>query len=253
MSKDKLPVDQDLAKFIIKEVKEKEFERKNIVQRLRYVYQNSTLSLEIFNSITHGIGALIAIAQLVLLIVRAVILKTGPLAITSVSLFGALSVLLFTMSCLYHAFLPGTTRNVFQRFDHISIYLLIAGTYTPFALLGVGGTLGWVIFGIQWGLALIGVVFKSVWFHRYKAIHLLLYLLMGWSIMFFYPAPIILYETIGQWGFLFVLFGGLSYSIGAIFYALPITRFNHAIWHFFVIFGNILHFISLFFYVLPSI
>lgn len=253
MKKEEIPVDRELAEFIIKEVKEKEFEKRNIVQRLRYVYQNSTLPLEIFNSITHGIGALIAIAELVLLVVYAVILKAGALAITSVALFGAMSVTLFLMSCLYHAFLPGTTRNIFQRFDHISIYLLIAGTYTPFALLSVGGALGWTIFGIQWGLATIGIVFKSIWIRRFQAIHLLFYLLMGWSIVFFYPAPIVVYETIGMWGFIFLLAGGLSYTIGAVFYAKPITKYHHAIWHFFVLFGNILHFICLFFYVLPSV
>lgn len=252
MSKKGLPLDQEFAKFIIKEVKEKEFEKRNTVKRFRF-FSYSSVPLEVFDSITHGIGALMAMAQLVLLIVRAVQLNTGALAITALSIFGAMSIFLFIMSCLYHAFLPGTTRNVFQRFDHIGIYLMIAGTYTPFSLLAVGGTLGWVIFGIQWGLATIGIVFKAIWIRRFKAIHLIFYLLMGWSILFFYPAPFILLERMNPWGFLFLLFGGITYSIGVIFYALPITKYHHTIWHFLVIAGNLLHFFALYFYVLPNL
>lgn len=244
MDQNDIPVEKELAEFIVKELKEKEFEKRSIVQRFKYVYHNTTLSLEIFNSISHGIGALIAIAQLVLLAIKA----TGPLEITSVTIFGASSVLMFLMSCLYHAFIPSKTRNLFQRFDHISIYLLIAGTYTPFALLTIGGAMGWALFGIQWGLATIGIVFKSIWIKKFQLVHLLLFILMGWSIVFFDASRV--YALIGFEGFLLLLGGGIAYTLGVIFYVKPITKYHHTIWHFFVILGNILHFFSLYFYVL---
>jgi hemolysin III len=241
---DSTMIEKELAQFIVKELKEKEIEEKHRTKAKRFKIKESPLGEEIFSSIVHGIGTLIASAALVLLVIWA----NNALEITAVTIFASASIVLFTMSCLYHAFPHGTTKRVFKRFDHLSIYLLIAGTYTPFALLTLGGKMGWVLFSLQWGLALFGVIFKSIWINKYNMVHVMIFLLMGWSILFF--NPIAIYHQLTFNGFMYLLAGGLSYSIGVIFYVFPIVKFNHAIWHFFVLFGNVFHFFCLLFYVL---
>jgi hemolysin III len=201
-----------------------------------------TVGEEIFNAIVHGVGALLAIAGLILAVIKA---KTG-LEITSVAFFMSASILLYTMSTLYHSLPIGKAKNVFERFDHLAIYLLIAGSYTPFCLLTIGGKRGLILFIVQWSLAIIGVVLKSIWINRFVVIHVLIFLGMGWSITTMF-GPLMELST---GGILLLLFGGISYSIGTLFYVFSWFKFHHAVWHFFVLFGTICHFFVVYFYVL---
>ena len=169
---------------------------------------------EIANSILHGIGAALSIAFLVLLIIKAAIIGSAW-HIVSYTIFGTTLVILYTMSTIYHSLPQGTAKNVFERFDHISIYLLIAGTYTPFCFTVLKGPLGWTIFGIQWGIAVLGIIFKSIWIKKYVAFSTFLYVLMGWVIIFAIK-PIIL--SISPYGLWFLVAGGISYTIGTVFF-----------------------------------
>ncbi len=143
---------------------------------------------EIANSVLHGIGAILSIVFLVLLIIKSVTIGTAW-HIVSYTIFGATLLILYTMSTIYHSLPKGTAKNVFERFDHISIYLLIAGTYTPFCFTILRGSLGWTIFGIQWGIALLGIIFKSIWIKKYNTFSTFLYVVMGWVIVFAIKPP----------------------------------------------------------------
>ena len=208
------------------------------------LHKKVTLGEEIFNSITHGVGALLSIAALVLLIV----FSNRPLEVVAVTIFASSSIILYTMSTLFHAFPQGTTKNIFQRFDHISIYLLIAGSYTPFSLLLLDLKDGIILVSLQWTLAITGIVFKAIWIKRFQLIHILIFLTMGWAMMFF--DPIVVKDALTPGGFILLVLGGLFYSIGVIFYIFPLFKFHHAIWHFFVIFGTTFHFFSILFFIL---
>jgi hemolysin III len=205
--------------------------------------KEATLGEEIFNAVTHGVGALLSIAALVLLVIKA---DTG-LELFSVLIFSMSSLMLYTMSTLYHAFPRGKTKNVFRRFDHLSIYLLIAGTYTPFSLLLLETKQALIMVIFEWTLAIIGIVFKSIWIRKFVIIHVLIFLLMGWACII-YREQII--QAMDIRGFTLLLLGGVSYSIGVIFFAFELFKFHHAIWHFFVLFGTIFHFFSILFFVL---
>jgi hemolysin III len=205
--------------------------------------KEATLGEEIFNAVTHGVGALLSIAALVLLIIKA---DTG-LELFSVLIFSLSSMMLYTMSTLYHAFPKGTTKNVFRRFDHLSIYLLIAGTYTPFSLLLLDTRRALILFIFEWTLAIIGIVFKSIWIRKFVIIHVLIFLLMGWACIIYNQQ---IMSAMDIRGFVLLLLGGVSYSIGVIFFAFELFKFHHAIWHFFVLIGTILHFFSILFFVL---
>ncbi|MEG0439888.1 MAG: hemolysin III family protein [Solibacillus sp.] len=187
---------------------------------------------ELWNAITHGFGFILSIPACVLLIIYAAQHGTA-MHVVSYSIFGATLILLFLMSTLLHS-APQKYKRIFAILDHSSIYLLIAGTYTPFLLIAIGGTLGIVLLCIIWGLAIFGVVFKCLFIHRFERVSLLLYLVMGWLIIFAVK-PIYAYL---QWdGFLLLLAGGLFFTFGAIFYAWTRLPYNHAIWHLFVIMG----------------
>ncbi|MGX6992640.1 PAQR family membrane homeostasis protein TrhA [Vagococcus penaei] len=188
---------------------------------------------EVFNAITHGIGAGLSIAGLVLLIIRGV--KIGsPIYIVSYSIFGASMILLFLFSTLFHSLIFTRAKKVFQIFDHSSIYLLIAGSYTPFCLLTIKGWLGWTLFGIIWSLALMGIVYKSIWLKSKNKAGVLLYIAMGWLCLIAIKP---LYDGLGFNGFLLLFLGGLSYTVGAWFYSMKQVRFMHVIWHIFVMLG----------------
>jgi hemolysin III len=163
------------------------------------------------------------------------------LHILSSAFFGSAMLLMFTFSTLYHAIQHEKTKNLLRIFDHISIYFLIAGTYTPFLLLGVGGWLGWLMFGIVWLLALLGVFFKVFYQHRFPKLSLILYLGMGW-IAVFIAQP--LYQSLNLTILLLLLGGGVSYTLGTLFYANKKMIFAHATWHAFVLAGTIIHFIA---------
>lgn len=195
---------------------------------------------EIANAITHGIGALLAIAALVLLIVFAVINGT-VWHVVSFSIFGATLVLLYFASTLYHSLTHVRAKNLFHKFDHISIYLLIAGTYTPFCLTALRGWIGWTVFGIVWGCALIGATVKAISVGQRVRLSTILYVLMGWTIIIAIKP---LYNSISLQSFLFLMGGGVSYTLGTIFYLRDQIKYNHSVWHVFVLGGSVLHFFS---------
>ncbi|BDH61561.1 hemolysin III [Lysinibacillus sp. PLM2] len=193
-------------------------------------YKN--LTEELWNAITHGIGLIISIPTCLALILIAVS-SGNALQITSYSIFGASLVLLFLMSTLLHS-MPEKYKKLFSIFDHSSIYILIAGTYTPFLLLVIKGTLGMVLLSIVWGIAIFGIVFKCLFIHKFEAFSLFLYIVMGWLIIFAIKP---LYEYLHFTGFTILFLGGLLFTFGSIFYAWRKIPFNHAIWHLFVIAG----------------
>lgn len=188
---------------------------------------------EFWNVMTHGIGFLLAIPILVFLIMEG-IAKGSTLYITSFTIFGISTLLLFLASTIYHA-APAKSKRFFRIIDHCSIYILIAGTYTPFALIAIGGTLGWTIFSIEWGLACCGIIFKMFFIERFKAVSLICYLGMGWLIVLAFDAVV---HHITTAGFGLLLTGGLMYTIGAFFFANHKIPYNHAIWHVFVLAGS---------------
>jgi hemolysin III len=202
---------------------------------------------ELFNSITHGIGALVSIAGLVLLIIFSKMY--GNLNhIISCTIFGITLVLLYTSSTLYHSFQKPKLKRVFKILDHSCIYVLIAGTYTPFLLVTIRGVLGWSMFALLWSLTVIGVLFKVFFVHRFKIISTIAYILMGWIIIFAIKP---LLQALPGGGLALLVSGGLAYTLGTIFYAWEKLPFNHAIWHLFVLSGSVCHFCAVMFYVIP--
>ncbi|HMA61900.1 MAG TPA: hemolysin III family protein [bacterium] len=206
------------------------------------------LKEEIASSITHGVGVALAVAALVILVVFASI-QGNPWKIVSFSIYGASMILLYMASTFYHAFQKPGVKNIFKIFDHASIYILIAGTYTPFTLVTIRGGWGWSIFGIIWGLAITGVVFKVLFIHRFKLVSTLLYVLMGWFIVIAMKKVIANLDTMGL---IWLIIGGVSYTGGVFFYLNDKIKFNHAIWHLFVLGGSICHFFAILFHVLPK-
>jgi hemolysin III len=203
---------------------------------------------EKINIISHAIGFILSIVALVLL-VRHAYLHGNVWPIVSFSIFGASLIILYAASAFYHSAKKSELRNRLKIMDHASIYVLIAGTYTPFTLVTLKGTIGWVLFGISWGLALTGISLKLFFTGKYDLISTIMYVLMGWVIVFAIK-PLI--NNLPLEGLLWLFAGGISYTIGAIIYSIKKIKFNHAIFHMFVLFGSFCHFISVFFYVLPS-
>ncbi|UII56299.1 hemolysin III family protein [Cytobacillus spongiae] len=195
---------------------------------------------EIANAVIHGIGFLLSIAALVILIVFAAIHGTAW-HVVSFTLFGSTMVLLYTSSTLLHSFPPGKVKDVFEVFDHSSIYFFIAGTYTPFLFIAVKGTLGWTLFGIVWGLAIAGTVFKSFFVKKFLHTSTALYVLLGWLIVFAWE-PLV--KNVSTQGMTFLVIGGVLYSVGAIFYIWRGFNYHHALWHVFVLAGSIMHFFA---------
>ncbi|WP_321375694.1 hemolysin III family protein [uncultured Draconibacterium sp.] len=206
-------------------------------------YRTLSIGEEIFNSITHGIGTLLSIAALVILVVVAAI-KGNAWHVVSFSIFGSSLVLLYLSSTLYHSFTREKLKNLFVRFDHAAIFLLIAGTYTPFVLTTIRGALGWSLFGIIWGLAITGMVIRSIYLTRFRKLMVGIYLAMGWMFLMAI-GPIVRNLPASSVAFLFI--GGACYSIGVIFYAWRGLKYGHGIWHLFVLAGSIMHFFSVFY------
>ena len=195
---------------------------------------------EIANAIIHGIGGLLSIAALVILIVFASLYGTAW-HVVSFTLFGVTMVLLYTSSTLVHSFPPGKAKDVFEVMDHSSIYFFIAGTYTPFLFIAVKGALGWTLFGIVWGISIAGTVFKSLFVKRFLHTSTVLYVVMGWLIVFAWGP---LTQNVSTQGLVFLVIGGVLYTVGAIFYVWRGFHYHHAIWHVFVLAGSIMHFFA---------
>ena len=204
------------------------------------------------NAITHGIGAALAIAGAVCLIV--VSTRGSAWDIVGCSVFGATLILVYLCSTLYHSLVRTRARPVFHILDHSSIYLLIAGTYTPFTLVSLRGPLGWFVFSVEWALAIAGVLSKSLAMERFKkgrlaVLSAVVYLLQGWFIVFA-VRPLI--HAIGWHGLAWLGAGGLAYTLGIVFFALDSRRYFHAAWHIFVLAGSIAHYFAILFYVIPA-
>lgn len=201
-----------------------------------------TLGEEITNAITHGIGAGLAIAGMIILLVR----SKDVWQVVSSAVYGASMIFLFLMSCLYHALTNPTAKKVFRVFDHTSIFFLIAGTYTPFTLVTLRGWVGWTVFGVVWGVAVIGIVLNSVSIERFKKISMVGYIASGWCVI---AAIVPLVQRMALPGVILLVLGGVFYTVGILFYRKKGIRFMHAFWHLFVLTGAILHYFCILFYV----
>lgn len=206
-----------------------------------------TLGEEIANAITHGIGAALSIAGLTLLIVYATNLRDAW-RIVGVSIYGGSLVFLYLASTLYHSFQFKPVKRVFHILDHIGIFFLIAGTYTPILLIKMRDTPGWILLISLWTLAIIGAVIKAFFTDRYTKLSSLVYILMGWAVIFRFDAFV---NSMDPGGIILVVAGGLSYTIGVIPFLWHRIPYNHAIWHLFVIGGSVCHFLAIFRYILP--
>jgi len=198
------------------------------------------------NAITHGIGAGLAIAGAIYLIAAST--RGTALHVVSCSIFSVTLVLVYLCSTLYHSLVRTRARHVFHILDHSSIYLLIAGTYTPLTLISLRGPVGWSVFGVEWALAIAGVIFKCFAIGRFEVASALVYLFQGWFVVF---AALPLYRAIGWGGIAWMGAGGLAYTLGIIFFALDRLKYFHATWHIFVLAGSVFHFFAILFYVVP--
>ncbi|PNQ72529.1 hemolysin III family protein [Hanstruepera neustonica] len=200
---------------------------------------------EQLNAISHGIGALLGIAALVLLIVYNT--QQTEWGLFSVIVYGISIIVLFTASTLYHAIKREKHKHYFRVLDHISIYLLIAGTYTPVTLIALENSYGWPMFWVVWGIAALGLILKIFFTGKFEIFSVLLYLAMGWLVVFDFTY---LSESLGPNGVLWLFAGGLAYTLGIVFYAIERIPYNHVIWHLFVLGGAICHFFMVFWYII---
>lgn len=203
---------------------------------------------ERLNVLSHGFGFVLSILGLILLIYRAN--EVGQMVhLVSFSIFGASMILLYAASTFYHSAKSVRMRYRLNILDHASIYVLIAGTYTPFALVTLSGFTGWLMFGIVWGMAALGVVLKLFFIGRYRTLSTIMYVVMGWIVVFAIK-PLI--DNLSHVGLIWLFAGGISYTIGAVLFSLDRIKFNHAIFHILVLFGSFCHFLSIYLYVLPD-
>lgn len=199
-----------------------------------------SLGEEIFNSVSHGAGGLLAIAGTVLLIVFSAIYSSAW-AIVGSAIFGASMIILYTMSTLYHAITNKKAKAFFRIMDHNTIFFLIAGTYTPITLVPLRGAVGWTLFGIIWGAAVLGIVLNSIDLERFRKPSVVCYILMGWAVIFAIKPML---EHVPRMSLIFLLIGGACYTFGVIFYAIKKVRYFHSIWHLFTIGGTVTHFFA---------
>jgi hemolysin III len=196
------------------------------------------------NAITHGVGAVLAVAGAVYLIAAS--LRGSVWLVVSCSIFAGTLVLVYLCSTLYHSLVRTRARHVLRVLDHSAIYLMIAGTYTPFTLISLRGPVGWTLFAVVWALAVAGVIFKSFAVERFAVASALVYLFQGWFVVF---AIRPLVHAIGWQGVLWLGAGGAAYTLGIVFFALDRLRYFHATWHLFVLAGSVAHYFAILFYV----
>lgn len=206
-----------------------------------------TLCEELVNSISHGVAAAFSIWGLVMLIIKAS--KVGAMAVTTVTLFGTTMILLYTISCIYHALSPRITgKKVMRVIDHCNVFLLVFGTIIPIALVGMKEICGWIYFGIVGFITLLGIIFSAIDVEKNEKIEVVCHLVNGWSAVLFIK-PLI--AGVGGTGLILIILGGVMYSIGALLYGLGSTKkYMHSVFHFFCIFGTIFHYIAIYLYVL---
>ena len=235
---------------INEKVKNKKEEIKEVikVKKERITLPKYTLGEELISSISHGVGALLSIVALILCIIAGI--RSGLTTnIVAACIYGSSLIILYLMSCLYHALARNRAKKVFRVFDHCSIFLLIAGSYTPFLLITIGGVKGTILMVIMWITSIIGIVLNSVNLEKYDKLSFVLYLVMGWMIVFTIKDII---SALPSLGFTLLLIGGIVYTIGAVIYAIgdDKIKYLHSIWHFFVLGGSIFQFFTIFLYVL---
>lgn len=218
-----------------------------ILNMTSYSKPRYSIGEEIANSVTHGVGVVLSIGGLAILTAFASVLGNAWHIVSS-SIFGATLILLYASSTLYHSIQLPRVKRVLQVIDHSAIFLLIAGTYTPFTLVTLRGAWGWTIFGVVWGLAVTGIIFQVTRLRKWPVISLALYVGMGWVVV---VATKPLLAAIDPRGLLLLLLGGLSYTAGIVFYVWRRLPYHHAIWHMFVLAGSALHFFAILFYVIP--
>jgi hemolysin III len=210
-------------------------------------FNEQSMGEEIANAISHGIGALLAIAGTVVLIVYAC-LTSDTIGIVSASLYGASLILLYLFSTLYHSITNRKAKKVFQVFDHCSIFILILGSYIPICLACIRGSLGWWIFGVNAFCTVVGIIFNAIDVKRWHKASLVLYLVMGWSIVVAI-GPLI--HKLPFQGICLLVAGGLAYTVGVLFYRAKRPKFMHSVWHLFVLAGSVLHYFLILFYAIP--
>ncbi|MEX2160490.1 MAG: hemolysin III family protein [Anaerolineales bacterium] len=202
---------------------------------------------EIANSIIHGVGIVFSITGLAVMTSFASMFGTAW-HLVSVSIYSATQILLYTASTLYHSIPFEGAKNILRRLDHSAIFLMIAGTYTPFALVNLRGPWGWTLFGLVWGLALVGIALQGFMLKQRRWVNAIPYIAMGWLVVI---AVKPLMASVAPGGLILLLAGGLAYTLGSVFYVWKRLAFNHAIWHGFVLLGSILHYFAILFYVIP--
>ena len=210
--------------------------------------KDKTFIEELANSITHGLGLVLSVTGFVVLLVLS-ILRGSTWHIVGCGIFGLTLILAYLASTLYHSLHRSSFRNVLQVLDHSAIYLLIAGTYTPFTLVSLRGAWGWTLFGLVWTLSIAGIIFKLVHGDRFKVLSTIGYVALGWiAVIAIKP----LFAAIPLGGMAWLLAGGLCYTVGVIFFAWKRLPFSHAVWHLFVMAGSMCHYLAVLLYVLPS-
>ncbi|HEV8581424.1 MAG TPA: hemolysin III family protein [Thermoanaerobaculia bacterium] len=206
-----------------------------------------SLREEIAHCAIHGVGILLSIAGLVALLLVA--LRTGdPWHVTACAVYGVTLILLYLASTLYHSIPFPRAKRVLRVLDHSAIYLLIAGTYTPFTLISLRGGWGWTLFGLVWGMAVLGIVLKVAAMGRFRWLSMVLYLGMGWLVLIALE-PLV--RAVSPDGVRLLFFGGLCYTFGTVFYGWRRLPYHHAVWHAFVLAGSVLHFFAILLYVVP--
>lgn len=207
--------------------------------------RRQTLSEELFNAISHGIGALSAIAAMVMMILK----SEDVWKIIAVSIYGAAMLILYMASTLYHSLTNKKAKGVFRVLDHCSIFLLIAGTYTPYTLIALRDTVGWPLFAFIWIGAITGIVLNAISLEKFKAFSMILYVLMGWAVVMT-AGPLL--RAVAPMGCLLLLIGGICYTVGIVFFGLGRRIYGmHPLWHVFVLAGSAFQFFSIYFFVLP--
>ena len=205
-----------------------------------------TKSEELANVASHGLGVAVSLAALVVMVTTSV-LAADPWKVVSSAVFGAALILLYSASTLYHAFKEPRVKKALRVLDHSAIYILIAGTYTPYSLVTLRGAWGWTLFGLVWGFAVVGLTFKLLFFGKWEKLAVACYVAMGWTALI---AMKPLVEALPFWGLFWLFAGGIFYTGGVVFYVWKRLPYNHAIWHLFVLAGSVSHFIGILLYVL---
>ncbi|MBP3637245.1 MAG: hemolysin III family protein [Clostridia bacterium] len=219
----------------------------SIQPRHRISIPKYTLGEELTNAISHGIGVIFGLVAMVLCIIKSV-QAHDTYKIVSSAVFGTTIMILYLMSCLYHALKVNKAKRVFRVIDHCTIFLLIAGTYTPYTLVSLRPTIGWWVFGVIWGTAVLGIVLNAISLKRFAKLSVALYLIMGWIIVFAYKYMV---SAVPAGGMTLLIWGGVAYTVGAVLYGLGSKRkYFHSVFHIFCLIGTFLHFLSIYMYVL---